>query len=302
VAADPVAPPDGFVDDAPRPSPTAADSACGAACRCLADGAVVSSLPQRAASSARRAGTGSYRLVGGCCRDVLRRRRRVRTLRGRLIDRLGSRAVLAPLVISHAASLLALAACGEARRGTLIVVAAGCTGLSAPALPAAMRLEWQRLLARSDSRLDRAQAVESIAQVPPFIVGPVPVGAGIAALGAARTWSRQAHAPHRRPRLRLQWRASPARVGGHHKPARTPIRLPGVRTLVIATLLAVAALGAVWVALVRRYSSSGANFAAPASSPRPADPLAVELDSLSRPGVERAIHASRGVHRRSGSR
>jgi MFS family permease len=171
-------------------------------------------------------------------------------IRGRLIDRRGARTALPPLVATHAAALFAVAAAGEARLTPLVVFAAAAAGVSAPGLPAAMRLEWQQLLGREDARLDQAYAFESVAQVSLFIVGPVLAGAGIAVVGPAWTmvlagllalagglaFARSSRVAGTRPGL-------PER-------ATTPIRIPGVRTLVVVTVLADAALGAVSVAVI----------------------------------------------------
>jgi predicted MFS family arabinose efflux permease len=171
--------------------------------------------------------------------------------RGRVIDRYGARVAAPPLVIVHVAALVGLALAGQARLGALVVAAAALAGLSAPSLPAAMRLEWQRLLGPDDAHLGQAYAFESVAQVSLFVLGPALAGAGLALAGAAATMIAAAVLVLAGG---LAFAAQAKVRGTRHGQVRAkrggPIRAPGVQTLVIATLLADAALGAVAVAVV----------------------------------------------------
>lgn len=169
-------------------------------------------------------------------------------LRGRLLDRLGARRVLPPLVFAHALSVAALPAAGSAE--AVVILLAGIAGLTAPPLVAAMRLEWQRLLGIGSPRLATAYAFETVAQIGVFVVGPLVAAAGFALAGP--------EAPLLAAAVLVLgfglWFARIAEAEPH--PARAPVRglgslrLGGVRTLVLTTLLADAALGIVDVAVI----------------------------------------------------
>jgi MFS family permease len=169
--------------------------------------------------------------------------------RGRLVDRLGTRRIVPPLVAASALATGLMPAAGALEAAWLIVVLAGLEGGLAPALPAAMRLEWRRMLQDEAERLEQAYAFESSAQVGLYVIGPLAAGALLAAGGpstalvvfaavalvAGLTFGALARAgPH--------LSASPARGMG-------PIRLPAVRDLVVAIALADMALGVVDVAV-----------------------------------------------------
>jgi MFS family permease len=169
--------------------------------------------------------------------------------RGRLVDRLGTRRIVPPLVAASALSTGLMPAAGALDAAWLIVVLAGLEGGLAPALPAAMRLEWRRMLRVEPERLEQAYAFESSAQVGLYVVGPLAAGALLAAGGTSTALVVSAA-------LLLVAGlafAALARAGPHPgvSPARGlgPIRLAGVRDLVIAIALADMALGAVDVAV-----------------------------------------------------
>jgi predicted MFS family arabinose efflux permease len=171
--------------------------------------------------------------------------------RGRIVDRYGVRVGVAALTVPHAFALVGLAVAGQTRSPVGVVATALLAGLSAPALPAAMRLEWQRLLGQGDGRIGQAYAFESSAQVSLFVVGPALAGLGVATVGAAATIA----AASGLVAVGGISFAMQSRVHGHrqtrrHPSSRSPIRSPGVRTLVVATMLADSALGAVDVAVV----------------------------------------------------
>jgi predicted MFS family arabinose efflux permease len=131
----------------------------------------------------------------------------------------------------------------------LIVVLAGFEGALAPALPAAMRVEWQRMLHGEPERLEQAYAFEANAQVGLYVVGPLAAGALIAVGGPSTALIACAVlllaaglAFARLARARPHPDTPPARGLG-------PIRLPAVRSLVIALAFADMALGVVDVAV-----------------------------------------------------
>ena len=132
-----------------------------------------------------------------------------------------------------------------------VVLVAAAAGLAAPALPTAMRLQWRQLLGREDARLPRAYAFESLAQVSLFVLGPLVAAAGIAALGAGATLAATGGLllvgalPF--AALAVEDRAQrPA----HRRARASPVRIAGVRTLVIATVIADAALRVIDVAVI----------------------------------------------------
>ncbi len=168
--------------------------------------------------------------------------------RGRLVDRRGVRTALPPLVIANALAIGALPLAAGLEAGWLIVVLAGIEGVTAPPIVASMRLEWQRLLGREDERLAQAYAFESVAQVSLFVVGSLVAAAAIALVGASAALAVTAV-------IALVGGLSfalLARTGAQppvESPGRLgPIRIRGVRTLVIATALADVGLGTVAVA------------------------------------------------------
>lgn len=168
-------------------------------------------------------------------------------LRGRLVDRRGSRRALPAMVVASGSALLLVAALAEAAPRWSLVALAGLAGATTPPLVASMRLEWQRLLGHGDRRLVPAYAFETGAQTGVFVVGPLLAGAGIAAVGARATLGVCAVA------LMLgTWAfAAVARTepSGREHATASPIRDPGVLTLVVVTALADVALGAVDVLL-----------------------------------------------------
>jgi MFS family permease len=170
-------------------------------------------------------------------------------IRGRLVDRLGTRRIVPPLVVGSALATGLMPVAGALDAAWLIVVLAGLEGGLAPALPATMRLEWQRMLRDEPERLEQAYAFETNAQVGLFVIGPLAAGALIAAGGSATALlvfaalllvSGLAFGALARARPHLT--ATPARGLG-------PIRLPAVRDLVVAIALADVALGTVDVAV-----------------------------------------------------
>jgi MFS family permease len=164
-------------------------------------------------------------------------------VRGRIVDGRGSRRALPAMVGLSATALLLIAVLAELAPVWLLVVLAGLSGGATPPLVAAMRLEWQRVLGPGDPRLAQAYAFESGAQTAMFVVGPLLASAGIAAAGARASLGACA------VMLVLGTCAFAVVAGTAPSAAGTragsPIRLPGVVTLVLVTALADVALGAV---------------------------------------------------------
>jgi predicted MFS family arabinose efflux permease len=169
-------------------------------------------------------------------------------LRGRLVDRRGSRRALPPLALVSAGALAALPLVGETGSVWALAPVAALSGLAMPPFVASMRVEWQGLLGIGHPRLTQAYAFESAMQVAMFVIGPLVAAAGVALAGPRATLAATAA-------LMLAGGlafASQAGVepGADRAPGRSPIRLPGVLTLVLATLLADTALGVADVTLI----------------------------------------------------
>jgi MFS family permease len=170
--------------------------------------------------------------------------------RGRLLDRRGSRRALPPLAFAQAATIGGLPLAAAADAVWALVLLSALEGVTAPPLVAGMRLEWQQMLGREDPRLQQAYAFESALQVAVFVAGPLLAGAGIVLVGASATLAACAALAlaggllfaSRARAVPVQAPAAGAGLG--------PIRLPGVRTLVVATALADVGLGVVDVAAV----------------------------------------------------
>jgi MFS family permease len=192
-----------------------------------------------------RDATGSYAIAGGALGAHALAVAASAPLRGRVVDRRGSRAVLPPLVVVNAVTIAALPVAGEAGQGSLIVALAVVCGLCVPPIVACMRLEWQRILGHGDPRLGQAYAFEASAQVGVYIVGPLIAGAFIAISG---------------PEAALVVTAAVALVGGlafalqttgptvapaDREPSAGLMRRPGIRTLVVGTAIADIGLGAI---------------------------------------------------------
>jgi MFS family permease len=170
-------------------------------------------------------------------------------VRGRIIDRHGSRRVVPPLVVAGALVTAAIPGAAALDAGWLIVVLAGLEGGLAPALPAAMRLEWQRLLAGDQPRLEQAYAFESSAQVGLYVVGPLAAGGGIALAGASATLLGSAVLLLVAGLAFAAMARSAPRADGPAARGLGPIRTSALRDLVVAVALADVALGTVDVAV-----------------------------------------------------
>lgn len=195
--------------------------------------------------------THSYALAGAAESVSLAGAALTGPARGRALDTWGSRRAIPPIAIARAAAIGAMWPIASTRSTWAVLVAAALVGVTSPALPTAMRLQWKKLLGLEDARLPRAYAFESLAQVSLFVAGPLVAAAGIATLGAGATLAasgglllagalpfaalavedRAERTPHRRARA-------------------SPVRIAGVRTLVIATVIADAALGVVDIAVI----------------------------------------------------
>ena len=169
-------------------------------------------------------------------------------LRGRVIDRRGSRRALPPLALVSAGALAAVPLAGETGSVWAMAPLAALSGLSMPPFVASMRVEWQGLLGEGHSRLTQAYAFESSLQVAMFVIGPLVAAGAVALVGPGATLAAAA-ALMLGGALAFATQAA-VEPAPDLEPGRSPIRLPGVLTLVLATLLADTALGVADVALI----------------------------------------------------
>ncbi|HEV2812215.1 MAG TPA: MFS transporter [Solirubrobacteraceae bacterium] len=164
-------------------------------------------------------------------------------LRGRMIDRHGARAALPAMALVSTVALALVAVLAGDASAAVLVALSGVSGAATPPLVASMRLEWQRVLGEGDERLGAAYAFESALQTAVFVVGPLLAGLGLATIGARASLGASAA-------LLLAGSlvfAAVARTVPDADAARdgSPIRLPGVLTLVLMTGLADVGLGGI---------------------------------------------------------
>ena len=192
-----------------------------------------------------RNATGSYALAGGALGAHALAIAASAPLRGRIIDRRGARSVMPPLVVANAATIAALPPAGETGEGWLIVVLAAISGLCVPPIVACMRLEWQRLLGRGDPRLSQAYAFEAAAQVGVYIVGPLIAGFAISLDGPEAALAVNAVVALAGGTAFALQTGGPLVAAANREPSASPIRRPGIRTLVVGTAIADIGLGAI---------------------------------------------------------
>ena len=166
------------------------------------------------------------------------------SLRGRALDRYGSRRVVPILGVLRAASICALWPVAETGQAGAILPLAALAGIFVPPMPAAMRLQWKTLLGPGDRRIAQAHAFETVAQVSLYVLGPALAAVGIATVGSGPTLVVTgallvAGAIPFGARA-VDDRSPPSSTD---RPRERPIRVPGVQTLLLATLIADSALG-----------------------------------------------------------
>jgi predicted MFS family arabinose efflux permease len=177
-------------------------------------------------------------------------------LRGRWIDRVGAARALPPLVVVEASVLALLPVLARTHNGLVLAVASLVLGLAALPLVAAMRLEWQRLLGKRDPRLAHAYALETVTQISVFVAGPALAGAIIASLSAqAALLVAAALTAVGGMGFAARARAAPSPTARRRRVG--PLRQPGVRTLVLVTVLADACLGIVEVSVIAAANQEG---------------------------------------------
>jgi MFS family permease len=170
---------------------------------------------------------------------------------GRLIDRLGPRRVLVPLAVLHAACLGAIVACAEAELPAVtMVVFAAIAGAATPQTSSVLRTMWSELL--PPNLLQAAYALDSTTIELIFISGPLLTGlltavaspaaalvvSPIAAIGGTAIFTALPATRALKPHPHA---ASVGRLGA--------LASTGVRTIVLVSLPAGAAIGVCEVAI-----------------------------------------------------
>ena len=168
--------------------------------------------------------------------------------RGRALDRHGSRKTIPALAVLRAAAIAAVWPVAHTGHAAAILPLTTITGMVVPPMAPAMRLQWKRLLGADDERIARAQAFETIAQISLFVIGPALAAAGISTVGTGPTLILTA-AVLLAGAIPFGARAVDDRApsGPGDRARRRPIRVPGVQTLLAATLVADSALGFITV-------------------------------------------------------
>ncbi|MGI8711763.1 MAG: MFS transporter [Solirubrobacteraceae bacterium] len=194
--------------------------------------------------------TGSYALAGGAEAANLIAGAVSGPARGRALDRFGSRVVIPRVALVRTAALGVMWPVAHTGSVPAIFALAVVAGFAAPALPTAMRRQWQQLLGHRNPRLQQAYAFEVNAQVSVFVVGPLLAAAGLAAIGAGATLAATGV-------LLLIGAFGFAALAvsdqqdQHSRDAPSPhlLRRPGVATVVLLTLVADTSLGVTDIAV-----------------------------------------------------
>lgn len=188
--------------------------------------------------------THSYALAGGAEAANLVAGAVSGPARGRALDRFGSRVVIPRVALARAVTLGALWPVAHTRSSWGILLLAIVAGFAAPALPTAMRRQWQQLLGHQAPRLQQAYAFEVNAQVMVFVIGPLVAAAGLATIGAGATLA----ATGAFLLAGAFGFAALAVVDRQETPTDGPRRLhllhvPGIATLALLTMIADTAIG-----------------------------------------------------------
>lgn len=117
--------------------------------------------------------SGSYALAGSVSAAYVVTNAVLALPQGRLLDRLGQRVVLVPLVLVFAAALSVMAVSAYAEWPIITTyVAAGVAGAALPAIGACVRARWSHVLT-APADIHTAYALESVFDEVVFISGPI---------------------------------------------------------------------------------------------------------------------------------
>lgn len=196
--------------------------------------------------------TGSF-AVAGTATAVLGMANVIATpWRSRLIDRHGQRAVLTPLGLTHAGSLIALAVWSEVALPSLLVLAL-IAGASSPPFGATMRVLWSAALPPGAMRA-RGFSLDAVAEEVTFAVGPLLAALLAVLVDPFASLMLSAACVAIGTALFVTSPLSRAQRGSHRAaltpavPAPTPLRSPGFAVVVAAMIAPGMLLGAIEIA------------------------------------------------------
>ena len=128
--------------------------------------------------------TGSLALAGGVVGALSIGAGVARPLQGRLIDRRGSRSVMAACGVTHALALAGIVGLSDLDAPGGLLVVLGClAGLALPPVSTSMRVEWRKLVAGDDHTA--AYSLVYLTQELSLLAGPLILAAMIAAASAS---------------------------------------------------------------------------------------------------------------------
>jgi MFS family permease len=199
--------------------------------------------------------TGSFAVAGAAAGGLALGNAMGAPVNARLVDRVGSRVLLA-LAAGHAAGLLVLLVLGSnGAPAALLVVDAVATGFCLPPVSSVLRALYPRLL--SEELVRAAFALDSVLTETIFIAGPLLIAALVALVGpeAALVFSAAAVTTG----AMLFFTALPARDRGRARSRSRlgALRAPGIRTLLFTMLPVGFAFGALEVAIPAFASDHG---------------------------------------------
>jgi MFS family permease len=129
--------------------------------------------------------TGSLALAGAIVAALSIAAGLARPLQGRLIDRRGSREVMAGCGVIHALGLVGIVALSDVHAPGALLVALGCVaGLALPPVSTSMRVEWAKGVGGDDDHT-AAYSLVYLTQELAILVGPLVLAATIAAASAS---------------------------------------------------------------------------------------------------------------------
>jgi MFS family permease len=199
---------------------------------------------------AMRSETGSFAAAGAAAGAYALTLGVSSPIQGRLLDRLGPRRVLPPMIVFHAAAMLSFVALLSHAPTALLVVLAGVAGLGLPPWSSILRAMWPRLLG-DDELITTAFALDGAMVETVFILGPLLVAVAVSVASAQAALVASVVLALAGTALLM---ASPAiraweREVGRGRDVFGALRSHGLLTVVVATVPIGFAFGAVEIAL-----------------------------------------------------
>ena len=172
-----------------------------------------------------------------------------RPLQGRLIDRRGSRAVIAACGVTHALALAGLVGLADLDAPGGLLVVLGClAGLALPPVSTSMRVEWGKLVVGGDHTA--AYSLVYLTQELSILAGPLILAAVIAAASASLALVTVAAFAGAGTVAFAVSIGSPRDQGSAHaKPSGLVLRIRGLQLVLAVAVLVGAVIGALEVAV-----------------------------------------------------